>query len=282
MIHFQTTPDPSQFLQVIYPALERDEAANQLMLGVAGQVLAQTSQTYSPTPPFLGWVEDEHGLIAAGLMTPPYPLILYCEPALQQPALEKMLAGIRLCQVPGVIGKNHIVEAFASLWQQQTGAIPQVTRRERVFKCTQVTWLPELTGKLRQAQPKDFDLVLEWAKAFDNEEMQDEDGPAVEPNTRRQIAGGELYLWDDGIPTAMALVTWPTHHGCSLTSVYTPPSLRGRGYASALVGNLSQLLLTNGCSYTHLMTNLANPISNHIYPKLGYRPVCDYETIRWE
>jgi len=281
MIHFQTSSDPSHFLRVIQPALERDEAANQLMLGICGQVINQTSQTYSSVSPFMGWVEDEHGLIAAGLMTPPYPLILYCEPALQQIALEKLLAGISSHPIPGVIGKNHVVEAFANLCQQQTGISPQITRRERVFKCTQVAWLPQQSGRLQQAQPQDLDLVLEWAKAFDHEEMQDEDGAAVEANTRAQLERGEIYLWKDGIATAMTLVTWPTQHGCSLTSVYTPPSLRGRGYASALVGNLSQILLSHGCAYTHLMTNLANPIPNHIYPKLGYQPVCDYETIRW-
>lgn len=281
MIHFQTSSDPSHFLRVIQPALERDEAANQLMLGICGQVINQTSQTYSSASPFMGWVEDEHGLIAAGLMTPPYPLILYCEPALQQIALEKLLAGISSHPVPGVIGKNHVAEAFAGLCQQQTGIPPLVTRRERVFKCTQIAWLPQQSGRLQQAQSQDLDLVLEWAKAFDHEEMQDEDGTAVEANTRAQLERGEIYLWKDGISTAMTLVTWPTRHGCSLTSVYTPPSLRGRGYASALVGNLSQILLSHGCAYTHLMTNLAYPIPNHIYPKLGYQPVCDYETIRW-
>jgi hypothetical protein len=57
--------------------------------------------------------------------------------------------------------------------------------------------------------------------------------------------------------------------------VYTPPELRGRGYASALTAHVSAEQLAAGRSFCFLYTDLANPTSNRIYVALGYERVCD-------
>lgn len=38
---------------------------------------------------------------------------------------------------------------------------------------------------------------------------------------------------------------------------------------------LSQKLLDDGRKFCFLYTDLANPISNHVYQKMGYEPVTD-------
>ena len=69
----------------------------------------------------------------------------------------------------------------------------------------------------------------------------------------------------------------------SVAYVYTPPPLRRRGYASAVVAELSQRELDAGQSWCSLFTDAANPTSNHIYTELGYQPRCDfrYLTLTW-
>jgi hypothetical protein len=57
--------------------------------------------------------------------------------------------------------------------------------------------------------------------------------------------------------------------------VYTPPRFRRRGYASALVAELSRRLLDDGRDYCFLYTDLANPTSNRIYMDVGYELVCE-------
>ena len=57
--------------------------------------------------------------------------------------------------------------------------------------------------------------------------------------------------------------------------VYTPPYYRGKGYASSCVAQISQIALDKGFTKCVLYTDLLNPISNSIYKKIGYRPVCD-------
>ncbi len=59
------------------------------------------------------------------------------------------------------------------------------------------------------------------------------------------------------------------------TAVYTPPAYRRQGYATTCVADLSQLLLDEGWKFCGLHSDLANPTTNHIYPRIGYYPVAD-------
>jgi predicted GNAT family acetyltransferase len=57
--------------------------------------------------------------------------------------------------------------------------------------------------------------------------------------------------------------------------VFTPPDVRGRGYAGALVGEVSARLIEEGHRFCFLYTDLSNPISNRLYRRLGYELVCE-------
>ena len=63
--------------------------------------------------------------------------------------------------------------------------------------------------------------------------------------------------------------------------VYTPPEYRRKGYATACVAALSQMLLDRGYQYYFLSTDLANPISNHIYQAIGYQPLGNDMLVYW-
>jgi predicted GNAT family acetyltransferase len=57
--------------------------------------------------------------------------------------------------------------------------------------------------------------------------------------------------------------------------VYTPPQLRGRGYATALVREVTAARLATGVRTMVLYTDVANPTSNAIYARIGYRPLAE-------
>ena len=87
---------------------------------------------------------------------------------------------------------------------------------------------------------------------------------------------GGFPLWEDG-GAVVSASGWggPTPNGIRIGPVYTPPELRGRGYATALVAELSQTLLDEGRRFCFLFTDLANPTSNAIYERIGYVRVCE-------
>ena len=64
--------------------------------------------------------------------------------------------------------------------------------------------------------------------------------------------------------------------------VYTPPGLRGRGYGGAATAAVSQAALGAGAREVVLYTDLANPTSNALYQRLGYRPVEDRVVLSFE
>jgi hypothetical protein len=85
-----------------------------------------------------------------------------------------------------------------------------------------------------------------------------------------------LMLWEvEGSAVSMAGYAGPTPNGIRVAWVYTPPNNRGKGFAGACVAALSQKLLDDGRKFCFLYTDLANPVSNHVYQKIGYVPVTD-------
>ena len=79
----------------------------------------------------------------------------------------------------------------------------------------------------------------------------------------------------------MAACIGATPKGIRIGGVYTPPDERRRGYATALVAEVSRIKLAEGKALCFLFTDLANPTSNSIYQKIGYRPVCDFAEYRF-
>jgi predicted GNAT family acetyltransferase len=57
--------------------------------------------------------------------------------------------------------------------------------------------------------------------------------------------------------------------------LYTPTEYRRHGYGTSLVAAVSSWLLAHGRRRCFLYTDLANPTSNSIYRRIGYRQVAE-------
>jgi predicted GNAT family acetyltransferase len=130
---------------------------------------------------------------------------------------------------------------------------------------------------MRVATTADRELVRDWVEGFMFEAFGEADPDEVAASTDRWLArrGRTLYLWDDDRAVSMTGVGGATPNGIRIGPVYTPPAVRGHGYASTLVAAVSQAELDAGRRFCFLFTDLANPTSNHIYQAIGYEPVRD-------
>ncbi|MCL1830306.1 MAG: GNAT family N-acetyltransferase, partial [Oscillospiraceae bacterium] len=92
-----------------------------------------------------------------------------------------------------------------------------------------------------------------------------------------------LYiLTDNDIPVSMVKMDRSMQTVCGVSYVYTPEYLRKKGYATSCVAAVSQMILERGFTSCVLYTDIANPISNSIYQKIGYVPICDSLVIVFE
>lgn len=276
MLQLTVHTDIEAFLALTEADLARDEVTNGLMLGVALRL--RHDPTHYEQPPFLATVQQGDALIAAAIMTPPHGLLVYATVDEPRPALRLIAEALIAAQwpLPTVNGVATVSRAFADVWQGLTAGVVTPLMGLRVFELRAVTpplWPP---GRFRQATQTDAELVFAWYDAFHREAAPT--GAAPRPTlVERAIAEGNIYLWEDGgRPVSLASKGRRTAHGTSVGPVYTPPTWRGRGYASACVAALSQRILDEGKDFCTLFTDLANPTSNHIYQQIGYRPVCDF------
>ncbi len=273
----KTYTDASRFLQDTLAALESNEVANGLMLGVCGRLVQHSERIRSA--PCLKTVEDEAGLVLAAIMTPPQKLIAYAHQGNLDGGTILLVQDLirEGWSVPGVLGPSQVATKVAEAWSAITGQETRLERRQRLYELREVLTPTPKRGRLRPATPADHDLVARWLYEFHMDILEESDRDEADQDARFRIEQGDVYLWEDERPVSLACRTRPTRRGISIGPVYTPLALRRRGYATACVGELSRLLLASGREFCTLFADLANPTSNHIYQEIGYRPVCDYD-----
>jgi predicted GNAT family acetyltransferase len=272
--HFRSA---ERFLEHTRAALESNEAANSLMLGLCGRLIRHPERF--KVAPYLKTVVDEQGLVLAALMTPPHNLVLYGHRGDPRQAARALVRSLLRgsWEVPGVFGPGEVAAAVAEAWAQATGSWYSLAGRQRVYELREVGIPVPKRGRLRPATENDVELVAGWHYGFHREIFERTDREQARRAAEARVQAGDIFLWEDGRAVSMAMKTRPTRRGISVSLVYTPPELRGRGYATACVGELSRTLLEAGWAFCALFADLANPTSNRIYGRIGYRPVCDYK-----
>jgi predicted GNAT family acetyltransferase len=234
------------------------------------------------------WLVVRQGprVVGAGMRTapaPPYPIYVMPMPDAAALALARTLHD-RDEQLLGINGALPAAELVAAETARLVGGKTQVAERTRLHAVTAVVAPRPVPGRLRTATPDDLDLVLRWYLAFDVDAAEQAGRPGAhqmleppeEATVLPRIEQGRVWLWEDGHGERVHLTATnaPAYGVARIGPVYTPREQRGRGYASAAVAEVSQLLLDDG-NQVCLFTDQANPTSNRVYEAIGYRPVVD-------
>lgn len=262
------------------PYLMRQEAANNLMLGLIQTLIAAPHQF--PAAPYLAAVDRDDAIVLACLRTPPHNLILSAsdDPAALPLVTANLHAGGN--ELPGVTGPTSLAESFAARWVERAEGRAERVRSLRVFALRQVRPVSGVDGSLRRATPADYGLLIAWVTAFGEETGTGADRGRIAHmvTSRLDSERGGFWVWHVGAePVTLVGATGPTPNGIRIGPVYSPPAHRRHGYASAATAAVSQLLLDAGRTFCFLYTDLANPTSNHIYQAIGYEPVRDVDDI---
>ena len=278
-MRLRTFSAAAAFLDAVGPTLLAREAENSLLLGIALRLA--DGHSYGAEAPFLACVKDDDGRLSViALRTPPHNLVL-CANEERVDTLALIADCLADATLPGVHGRVDVADAFAALWQKKTSAIPSIGMEQRLYRLTEVARPANVRGGARWGTREEASLLTAWADAFIDEAVPNDLKPDVRAMVERAVEGQALLVWDDKGAVSMCARSRPTPHGASINLVYTPPALRGRGYASACVAELSARILNSGKAFCTLYTDLANPTSNAIYQRIGYQPLGDFREIRF-
>jgi GNAT superfamily N-acetyltransferase len=262
--------DAERFLEAAQDWLLEAEAENNLALGIA---LQWRGRVPADPPPYWATVRDAKGVVGCAFRTPPHQLGVSRMPAAGIAPLADDVGRV-YASLNGVGGPTADAEAFARAWVARRGGAWRTRFRMRLHELTSVSFpTPLPSGSLRKATEADLPLAREWVDAFQRDVGLT---VAVPDMAQRTIGGGRLFFWvDAGRECAMVAFSRETRSGCAINMVYTPPQFRRSGYATAATATLSEALLKGGRRFCCLYTDLANPTSNSIYAKIGYRPIRD-------
>jgi RimJ/RimL family protein N-acetyltransferase len=255
--------EPREFAAYHAPALELDEVKHNVILAVLRHIEAVDV-------PGLGlWTLGAPG--ACAIQWPGFSIVLG---EVTQAQCRALAEETRARDHPGVVGPDRtapwFVERASELGHAFGEPMPQqihALRRKPTY--------PGAPGHARTVAAADADLFLDWMLAFHRAAIP-HDPPPTRERLQKPIEDGRFQFWIvDGAPVSMAGIMRRTRQTAAIAGVYTPPALRGRGYAGSVTAAVVERVFAEGKSAACLYVDLRNPFSNRCYAKIGFEPVCE-------
>jgi RimJ/RimL family protein N-acetyltransferase len=253
---------PIEFCNFHGPALERNEARHNLMLGAFSAVASQN-------PEFERWSFELPGQCA--IMFAGKPIILT---DLTLENCRALAERVRDVDYPSVVGPEQTSTWFVERATELGAAFGRPIAM-RIHELTGSPTFPGAAGSARQVNAGDAGILADWLTAFLHEAAPHETLPTRE-NLAARAAQGHHTLWIvDDEPVAMGVVVRKTRNGVAIGAVYTPPEHRGKGYAGSVTAAIVERAFSEGETMACLYTNVSNPISNRCYARIGFQPICE-------
>jgi len=278
--------DAGEFARLARPLLEPDPLRHTLTLTVLDGVLRGAFP-----PRAMLTVHEGVSVVGAVLRTAERPVLTSGVPPRCAAAVAEVLAGLDPA-ADGAQGPVDAAEPFAAAWSARTGASLEVALRMRLFALEELRPPVGVPGGVHAVTADDdagIDLLAAWRSAFDAELA----GGWQHAHTSRDdvvnalVSGAAELVWlvpdGDGAlePVAQAAARPVTAGMSRIGPVYTVPEQRGRGYAAAVTAAAARWALDRGARHVLLYTDLANPTTNRLYPRLGFRPRYDAVEFRF-
>lgn len=145
---------------------------------------------------------------------------------------------------------------------------------------------PLADGRLRCRPARDEELpaLAAWRHDYRVEVIREAAGPELRERSREEVArwqalGCQFVLEADGQRVSYAAYNAQTPACVQIGGVWTPPALRGRGYARAVVAGALLAARARGVARSVLFTPIDNAPAQAAYRSLGYQRIGDYALI---
>lgn len=275
-MEFKKYDNPEEFIEENEKFILEKEWLNNLMAGNYKDALKEDISE--------GWllarVTDNGKTELIMLLRKPWRLLMYSPTNNKSEELYRFAAEELYKVDPNLEGVNtekEISQIFAREFCKVAGKEPKVRFEMRILVLEKLK-----EGKLRddvifrKAKIEDKPILKKYRRIFSEEALHEilteED---LEKKFEKHFEMGAYVLEKDGKIVATAVSNRHLTKGKSIGNVFTPKEERGNGYAYNIVYRLSKEFLDSGLEYCVLFTDDSNPISNHVYEKIGYERRAD-------
>jgi RimJ/RimL family protein N-acetyltransferase len=272
------TEDVDEFLARAGDFLRSRPGPHVMQLTWAERVRKRGAASFGTEAPVFGVLERAGEVSGTFYRLPPRALSLSPLTPEQADSLAARL--VALGHSPSRVSADHsTATAFAEAWQRHTGATPKLhTTQVRLYGLGTLTPPDPLpAGRARVLGEQDLDEAIFWCGEFSRAVGED---VTINADTwaGTRYADKRYTLWEtpDGTPVSIAGMNPLIGGQIQVDVVYTPTHLRGHGYAAAVSAEVSRAALAAGAKDVVLFADVANPTSNALYQRLGYRALTDW------
>jgi predicted GNAT family acetyltransferase len=249
----------AEFIEYHLPALEVNEVENNLLVGLLERQANAELRL---------WSLDAPG--ACAIQYPDHPIVLG---DLSREQCRRLVDATVALDYPGVVGSEDTAEWFVDRAVERGIRFHEPVPQQIQMLNTNPMY-PGADGTARNVCADDATLFTDWMLAFYEEALPYDAKPSGQQ--LQAAASSEHYsFWlVNGEPVSRAGIRRCTRPVGAISGVYTPPTLRGRGYAGSVTAAVVERIFREGKAAACLYTDLRNPFSNRCYAKIGFKPVC--------
>ena len=254
--------DLQEFIDLHLPGLERDQVRHNLIIGLLSSACDRQDQD------LMFWTLGPPG--ACAIKTPGRAILLG---ELNEAQCHRLVEETVELDYPGVLGPDQSALLFKTR-AEELGLRFEGSIEQGISALAEPPIYPDVQGKPRKVTADDADRFADWSIKFVKEASPHDPMPS-EQLLRARAGVGQHWFWTvDDEPVSLAGIVRQTRDAAAIASVYTPPPHRNRGFAGAVVSTVVDQIFVGGRKTACLYTNLANPISNRCYEKIGFKRVC--------
>ena len=262
------------FIDDTLELLLKDEAVNQLLIftALSKKDLATNDTLHA------GKVIDENNEVSLiFLNSQPYNLLAYTPNETINVDAVKLLAEYLVnnnIRIYGINACKTISETFIRYYKKLTKTNFTERLAMDIMELSEVNDIILPEGNFRQATLEDLPLLSKWFCQFSLDATNELIDISIASSfMKEKISHGLVYIFENKNKQAvsMAAATIQLQNGICINLVYTDEAFRKKKYGSAVVFNLSKLLLQSDNKFCTLCVDKSNQISNRIYRKIGYK-----------
>ena len=195
-----------------------------------------------------------------------FPLVLYgserCAEELARVVYENKL------QFTKAIGYYDLVDKFLTDFEHFARGSHKVNLSMDIMYCDKIT--PCDTSEVEQATAQDVEKIAQMYEAFLSEALGENATWGEKIAMIAQEINSFALLRADGRVVSIASCKDSGDGLCRISNVYTLPEYRNKGYSRKVVTYLTEQIIKGG-NLPCLFVDQYNPVSNHLYQKIGYK-----------